>query len=183
MVWAVIGGLILVLLVGGLLVRKSGSSSTVNRGTRAVIVPTDDAARTLVVPPCGTGAPVASRSAARLRDTTGATTIELPRGQGVRVVLVPRCTAGRGASAGTSPLPSALFVAKPGTPLPPVKPGAKGAARVAEPGSAQSQLTVPSGSPIRTIVVAPCERAKAPRPTELLLGVPGGSKTALAPRC
>jgi hypothetical protein len=176
--------LIVVLVVAGTIGSSSKKTSSVNVGTRAVIVPTADAVRTVVVPPCGTGTSVRSANAAAIMDTAGTTSVELPRGTGVRVVLVPKCGAGRGGSAGTTNLPSALFVPRPGSSLPPVGTGSNASSsQAAAPQDAQLQVAVPNGSSIRTIVVEPCEKTKVSGPAEQLLGAPNGSTTAVAPPC
>lgn len=184
-VLATIAGLLVVLVIGGVI--GSGSSkksSTVNRGTRAVIVPTADAVRTLVVPPCGTGNTLSSANAASIVNTPGTTSVELPRGDGLRVVLVPRCGAGHGGSAGPSNLPSAVFVTSPTTRLPSVGTGSNtSSSQVAASQDAQLQLTVPGGSPIRTIIVGPCEKASVSGAAQQVLSATSRSTTAVAPPC
>ncbi len=188
-VWTVLAVLILVLAVAGLAGGGSSSKSsgsTVNQGTRAVLVPTDDVARTVIVPPCGTSATVKSADPAAVIGTTGAIRVELPQGQGMRIVLVPRCAAGKGASSGSSTLPSAAFVLNPGTPAPVNRGSSANASssQVADPGSAAAQLSVPGGSNIRSIVVPPCEQTKPSGPYERVLSSEGnGSGTAVAPAC
>jgi hypothetical protein len=178
-------GLIVVLVIAGAVGSSSSNkSSSVNGGTRAVIVPTADAVRTVVVPPCGTGTAVRSPNATAILNTAGTTSVELPQGAGVRVVLVPRCGAGRGGSAGTSNLPSAVFVPRPGARLPSVGTGSSASSsQVAAPQDAQLQVTVPNGSPIRTIVVAPCEQAHVSGPAQQVLSAANRSTTAVAPPC
>jgi hypothetical protein len=184
-VWIVGAALVVLFAVAAVVIGKSGSASKINQGTRAVIVSTDDAARTVLVPPCGTGVAVASPNPAAIASTSGTTAVAFPRGQGVRIVLVPKCAGGRGATAGSSGLPSAVFVPRAGTPVPPVKPGSEGSGppQVADPGSAQTHLTVAAGSPVRTIVVSPCEKTKVAGPAERVLAPSGSSATAVAPAC
>jgi hypothetical protein len=170
-VWIVLGALALVFVIGGIAFPKK-STPNVNAGTRAVIVPTADAARTVLVAPCGTGTNVAAEGAAALRDTTGTLAFTLPQGPGTRVVLVPRC------SSPISNLPSAAFALKPGTPIPSTAKGPSTA--IAAPGSAQSQLLVPVGSPVRTVVLAPCD-SHSPKPAQRVLA--GAGATAIAPAC
>lgn len=168
-VWMVIAALVVVFVIGGIVAGKK-KTSNVNAGTRAVIVPSDDAARTVLVAPCGTGTNVTAQSPASLLDTTGTVAFTLPQGLGTRIVLIPRC-----ASALNS-LPSAAFVLKPGTPVPAPNGGPSSAA--AAPGGENSQLIVPTGSPTRTVVVAPCN-SHSPTPAQrILAGV-----TAVAPNC
>jgi len=59
-VWVVIVALIVILAIGAAVGSKSSKVSAITAGMRAVIVPSADAARTVVVPPCGTGANVIS---------------------------------------------------------------------------------------------------------------------------
>jgi hypothetical protein len=185
LVFIAIAVLIVVLVVGGTLGSSSNKqTSSVNAGTRAVIVPTADAVRTVVVPPCGTGTDVRSPNAAAITNTTGTTSVELPRGAGERVVLVPRCGAGHGGSAGTTNLPSAVFVPAAGAKLPSVGTGSSASSsQVAASQDAQLQVTVPIGSPIKTIIVGPCEKAHISGPAEQVLGAESRSTTAVAPPC
>lgn len=184
-VWIVLFAL-LVLLVGGSLIKGTGSSSSqVNEGTRAVVVPTSDAARTVIVPPCGTGSPVSSGGTANAL-VTGATVVGLPQGTGVRMVIVPRCAAGSGASGGLSLLPSAAFVPRPNTPVPAL--GAKSASGssgpvVGDPTAATSQLQVTAGSDVRTVVVPPCTGKSTGPADSILASAPGSPGVALAPGC
>ena len=186
-VWITIVAVIVVLAIGGALGSSSKNSSTINRGTRAVIVPTADAARTVVVPPCATGTAVTSANAEAVAHTPGAASVQLPRGGGLRVVLIPKCSAGRGGSTGTTNLPSALFVPRQGSPLPTIgtarSSSSSGSSEAAAPQSAQFELTVPSGSPIRTVVVSPCEKTTGSGPAEQILAGAGRSTTAIAPPC
>jgi hypothetical protein len=184
-VWITIVAVIVVLAVGGAIGSKSSSSSsTINRGTRAVVVPTADAARTVLVPPCGTGASVTSANASTVANIPGTASVQLPQGGGLRVVLIPKCSAGQGGTAGTSYLPSALFVPRPGSPLPSIGTARNSSSsEVAAPESAQFELTVPNGSPIRTIVVSPCAKPQGSKPAEQILAAAGRSSTAIAPPC
>lgn len=177
--------LIVVLVIAGTVGSSSSKkSSTVNQGTRAVIVPTTDAVRTVVVPPCGTGTDVLSANAAAIMNTAGTTSVELPQGTGVRVVLVPKCGAGQAGSAGITNLPSAVFVPRPGATLPAVGTGSSASSsQAAAPQDAQLQVTVPNGSPIKTIIVAPCEKAHVSGPAEQVLSAANRSTTAVAPPC
>src|SRR3954467_12097997 len=97
-IWVVMVALFL--LIGGIAVavgKKKGGTAA--QGGRAVLVPTSDRARTIVVPPCATGVAVTERNAEQQIGTTGATRISVPRGTGARVVVVPRRPARRGGGA------------------------------------------------------------------------------------
>jgi hypothetical protein len=177
---------LLVLLVAGYAIAQSLKStpSAIITGTRALVVPTNDGAFTVVVAPCGTGTTATSSDVNAIRQAAGSTTIELAKGQGDRIVLVPACTAGRGSTSGTSPLPSAAFVPPAGVSLPPIGTGKT----VTQPEagslvSAQYELTVPAGSAVRTVVIGPCEKAPPKAPSQVVLGPVGNSSTAVAPAC
>jgi hypothetical protein len=178
---------LVVVLVAGYAIAKSlkKTPSAVLTGTRAVVVPTDDGAFTVIVAPCGTGANVLTSNVNALRQTTGTITIQLPKGQGERAVLVPECGGGHAGSVGKSELPSAAFVPAAGVPLPPIGSG-KPTTTTPEAGSLEStqfEVTVPTGSAIRTVVVSPCEKASPSTPAQQLLSAAGNSSTAVAPAC
>jgi hypothetical protein len=180
--------ILVVVLVAGYVIAKSSSSSsgtsTVEPGTRAVVIPTADAARTVVVAPCGTGTNVLSSNATAVMDTTGSISVQLPQGYGNRVILIPKCSSGPGGTAGTLELPSAAYVTRPGTRVPPIgSPSHTKSPQAGAPNSAQFVLTVPSGSTIRTIVLTPCQRARPSGPSQQVLAATGGSSTAVAPAC
>lgn len=114
---------------------------------RALVVPTDDAARTVVVAPCGTDAEETAREAREDKATPNTVRFEFPRGGGDRAVLIPDCSPQAGVSAGASGLPAAAFVLPVGTrenslQVPPLR--------------GESQLVVPQRSETRTVVLAPC---------------------------
>jgi hypothetical protein len=185
---------LLVVLVGGYGVVQAlkKTPSAIISGTRAVVVPTNDAARTVIVTPCGTGANLLTANLSTLRQATGTTTFQLPQGQGVRSVLVPACTAGKSGAAGTSYLPSGAFVPAAGLSLPPIggskqPPVGSSSSSTPEAGSlvsAQYEVTVPTGSAIRTVVVSPCEKIKSSTPAQQLLNSSASdSSVAIAPPC
>jgi hypothetical protein len=185
---------LIVILAGGYAIAKAlkKTPSAIISGTRAVIVPTDDAQRTVIVTPCGTGANVATTNLTALRQETGSTTFELPKGEGVRSVLVPACTAGKSGAAGTTQLPSGAFVPAAGLPLPSIggskqPPVGSSSSATPEAGSlvsAQYEVSVPNGSPVKTVVVSPCEKIKASTPAEQILNPSAGnSSVAIAPPC
>jgi len=170
-VWIVLAALVVIFVVGGIVYPKK-KTTNVNAGMRAVILPTNDAARSVLVGPCGTGANVTATSPSALIATTGTVAFGLPQGSGTRVVLVPRCSAAK------TNLPSAAFVLKPGTPIPSTAKGPSTAA--AAPGSANAQVTVPAGSSVTTVVVTPCD-GHSPVPAQTFLS--GTGQSAVAPTC
>jgi hypothetical protein len=181
--WFVMLGLVLVL--GGIALASSTSKTKPsNPGERAVLVPTDRV-RTVVVTPCATGVPLTASNAASAQQTDGAITIRLAAGEGLRTVLVPRCTAkAHSTQAASSNLPSAAFV----LPVGAKGPSAKGGQGVGISENIEAQLVLPQGSTATTIVVPPCERSgghkKSGSGRVVVLGPLGGrSGLAVAPSC
>lgn len=164
---------LLVLLGGGAIAMSKKKGGSAAKGGRAVIVPTADRARTVVVPPCATGIAVTAQNADRQASTTGSTRVTVPQGTGTRVVVVARCPARSGGS-----LPSAAFVLGEGAKVP-----AKGdkAARNPVVQDLRSEVIVPASSTASTIVVPACA-AKADKGNNVVLGGSGGP-TAVAPPC
>ncbi|MBV9311106.1 MAG: hypothetical protein JOZ73_09745, partial [Solirubrobacterales bacterium] len=150
-VWTVIVGLIVILIIGSVVGSSSSTTSAVAPGMQAVILPTQDASRRVIVAPCGTGTQPASSNPTTARNTPGAITIALPAGEGTRVVLIPKCTGSQGGVTTSSHFPSAAFVTKPGTATPPVgsaRSTSSSSLQAGSPYSAQLQAIVPNGSPI-----------------------------------
>jgi hypothetical protein len=162
-VWVVMIVLAILLGAGAAILGKKTKKGY--QAARAVVVPTDRA-RTVVVPPCATGAEITAQNASRQSSQIGSTTVQLPPGTGTRTLLVPKCGATKGAhQVGTSNLPSAVFV----LPL-----GSAGASNM------KSQVIVPNGSPATTVVVPQCEGKNGTGRSEVV--APQGG-TALASFC
>src|SRR4051812_10337891 len=122
--WLVMIGVAVLVAVIAILATQKPEGKGENKGARAVLVSTNDRPRTVLVPPCATGAPLASEPPAQIKETPGAISVLLPRGGGIRTVIVPECTAARGQNAmGAANLPSAAFVMPQGTQLPQIHPG------------------------------------------------------------
>jgi len=153
--------------------------------SRALLVPTERERR-VIVPPCGTGVPVASIEADELATTPGSIAIVLKKGRGDRILLVPRCRASQGAapSEGAN-LPSALFVLPVGANID----AGRGGSVEAGTELVQSQLIVPANSPIETIVVPRCIESRAAAEetatgrSVILDPQKGQRDSALAPPC
>jgi hypothetical protein len=169
----VIAAIVAVFVIGGLVVgskEKKTATPLPPANARAVVVPTDDAARTLVVAPCR--APIAQTvdDVRAGRSTPDTVRVEFPRGSGARAVLVPNCT--RQSGGVTSGVPAAAFVLPVGTrsnrlQVPPMR--------------ASAQLLVPAGGRARMLVVAPCKQAA--RQDAVLEPDERGSEVATAPDC
>lgn len=170
----VVGAVFIIVTLGiGLAIGPKTSKAPPAPGYRALVVPTTDQSRRVVVPPCGTRLRVSAQNVAELLETQGVTTIALPREAGTRVVVVPRCPGQRGF------LPSAIYVLKPGTPTPTERKS------VGNLGSIRSLLVIPEGSEVRTIVAAPCDKGGATFRRSVVLSSQGTAPadTAAAPRC
>jgi hypothetical protein len=114
---------------------------------RALVVPTDDAARTVVVAPCGTDASDTSRQEKEDKAVPNTIRFEFPKGGGDRAVLVPDCSPQAGVSGANKGLPSAAFVLPVGSrenqlEIPPLR--------------GESQLVVPQRGKAKTVVLTPC---------------------------
>jgi hypothetical protein len=174
-------------VVGGIVAGAGGGKGKAKPkstgSARAVVVPTDDRARTIVVPPCSAPTDGAIRRSGARTAIPGATTVELPRGPGLRTVLVPHCSpANRAGVVGKGDLPSAAFVLAAGA-RPPT--GSAGTPiRSAGATSIQSQVIVPAGSETATIVVPPCSEGSGKRRGDVVLRPEAtNSGAVIAPSC
>jgi hypothetical protein len=171
-IWYVMAALLVLLGGIGIAAKKSKGGSAA-KGGRAVIVPTADRSRTVVVPPCATGVAVTAQNAERQASITGSTRVTVPQGTGTRVVVVARCPARSGGS-----LPSAAFVLGEGAKVPAK---ADKAARNPVVQDLRSEVVVPASSTATTIVVPACS-AKADKGNSVVLNSASGP-TAVAPPC
>ncbi len=170
----VVGAVFIIVTLGiGLAIGPKTSKAPPAPGYRALVVPTSDQSRRVVVPPCGTKLRVSAQNVAEQLETRGVMTIALPREAGTRVVVVPRCPGKLGF------IPSAIYVLKPGTPAPTERKS------VGNLGSIRSLLVVPEGSQLKTIVAAPCDKGGATFRKSVVLSSAGArpADTAVAPRC
>jgi hypothetical protein len=179
---AVMAGIVVVFVVASILAggSKSKKSAGGDEGVRALVLPTADRARTVVVTPCGAGTAINARNVGAQIETPGATVVQVPQAERARVLLIPRCSASA-SRAGATPVaqvPSSLFVLTIGAKTAAGTPATAGAAI-----KPRSQLIVPSASEGQMVVVPPCTGSgRADRAT--VLTPPAGSPTALiAPRC
>ena len=165
--------------------REQGHTQPQQELARAVLVPTEKE-REVIVPPCGTGVPVASTKPAELAKTPGSIDFILRKERGDRIVVVPRCRASQGAqpSEGAN-LPSAAFVLPIGAHI---QAGRAGSA-VAGTELVQAQLVIPANSTIKKIVVPRCiesktEAQKSATGRALILDPqPGQPNAAIGPPC
>jgi hypothetical protein len=177
----VICGIIVVFVLGGVVIGKKSEpkkSTTPPDSARAVVVPTDDVSRTVVVSPCNTPASETVADAESGRPTPDSVRFELPQGSGARAVLIPHCNAKTGAATASGDLPAAAFVLPVGTKVPSYKANSVGA---------QLQVLLPTETEVRTVVVPPCSgKQTTPRRVQedaLVEPTEPGSKVATAPPC
>ena len=147
-IMAVIAALFLII---GLLVGKKKEEAMqkppLPGNARALVLPTEDVARSVVISPCGTDPKESANDAREDRSTPNTVRFEFPRGGGDRAVLVPDCSPQAGVSGANSGLPAAAFILPVGTrenrlEVPPLR--------------AESQAFVPQGGKARTVVISPC---------------------------
>lgn len=179
--WIVIGLLIVAMGAAGIAAqKKKGASPFKVTGGRAVVVPTADRARTVVVPPCSPPTTITAGNAAAQIEVPGAVAVRLPRGAAARTVVIPRCPARAAPAPGSLNLPSAAFVLGVGEQVSDAQRVPKGGDPVAY--GIKAQVTVPTGSGAATIVAQPCQgEEKAAKTT--VVKPPAGSDVAVAPRC
>lgn len=149
-------------------------------GARAVLVPTTDRPRTVVVPACNTPPEETTRDVEAGKTTLGAAVIGLPKGAGIRTLLVARCESPTGVvSNGAENPPSAVFVLPVGSPT--------NGSQVTPAG--ESQVIVPNESPAVTVVVPPCPAvgenggAGSARGPAVVVKPKAGTDVADAPQC
>jgi hypothetical protein len=183
--FAVMGVLLLALAVPAALRENPEHTEPHQELARAVLVPTEKERR-VIVPPCGTGVPVASIPPEKLATTSGAISFILKQERGDRIVLVPRCRASKGASPSEGAnLPSAAFILPLGARIE----AGRGGSVEAGTELVQSQLVVPANSSIETVIVPRCIESK-PEATVTATGralildpQPGRPKVGLAGPC
>ena len=145
----VIGAIVAIFVIGGLLVGKKEEPKPgqppAPPNARAVVVPTDDAARTVVVSPCQTNVSETAADVESGKATPNTVRVELPRGGGDRAVFVPHCSPESGGV--TSGRPAAAFI---------LPKGERTKTLQMPPLNAESQLLVQADSEARTLVIPPC---------------------------
>jgi hypothetical protein len=183
----IIGAVVALFLIVGLVKGSKKTSTTPPEppaNARAVVVPTDDAARTVIVAPCETAVADTTRDAEKNVSTPNTVRVKLPRGSGDRAILVPHCNQ----SGAVAPsVPSAAFI---------LTVGSRSKELQVPPLRAESQVLVPSGGKARTVVVSPCTGkigGVAGRPSPAAAGgrqqdvvlepQKSGSTVATAPQC
>lgn len=179
--WIVMGVLILVFGVASAAAPKKKAPKPFKlEGSRAVVVPTSDRPRVVVVAPCSPAAAITEANASSIIQVPGAIAVSFPGGGTSRSIVIPRCKARAAPQPGGLNVPSSAFVLGPGGTVSSLDKVPKGSNPVAF--GIRQQVTVPTGSPATTIVAAPCQgTAKTIKTTVIRPAV--GSSVAIAPRC
>lgn len=181
--WIAGGVLILIFVIGGFVVsskkKKPPTPAQLPETARAVEVPADRN-RTLVVPPCETPLQQSVSSAAAGKAIPGATTLQLPKGNGQRTVLVAHCQPGTGATTIDGTIPSAALVLGDTGRRPESEGGIQEAGFLA-----RSQLVLGGNGSSATILVVPgCTKKGGAKGRDAVLSAGGGSsRVAVAPAC
>jgi hypothetical protein len=168
-------------LAGGSSSKKKATTRATLAGARAVVVPTTDRERTVVVPACNTPPEATQRDVEAGKTTLGAAVIGLAVTPGARTLLVAKCQSATGANAnGPENVPAAVFVLPVGSPT-------NGAALTP---AGESQIIVPNASPVTTVVVPACPAVgatggagSARGPALIVKPTKPGSNVAVAPQC
>jgi hypothetical protein len=171
--------LILLFVIGGLVFKKSTPKPFKTEGSRAVVLPAGDRARFVVVPPCSPPTVINAANASSQISVPGAVAVGIPQGAPPRTVIVPRCGAKAAPTPGAPNRPSAAFVLGPGKTVSDQEKVPKGGDPVAY--GIKAQITVPTGSPVTTIVAPQCDGKAKVEKTTVLKPSTGG--VAVAPRC
>jgi hypothetical protein len=177
----VMGVLILLFVVVGIASKKSSPKPFKTQGSRAVVLPSGDRTRAVVVPPCSSPTVITPQNASAQIAVPGAVAVAVPRRAPARTIVIPRCSARAAPSPGAPNMPSGAFVLGPDKTVSNISKVPKGGDPVAY--GITQQVTLPPGSPAKTVVAAPCQgKAEALR-TTLLKPARGSGGVAIAPRC
>ena len=193
----IMGGLIVVFVLGAVLASVLGKeepSPIGDPGVRAVVVPTADRPRTVVVPPCGTGVRITPRNAAGQIGAPGATVVQLPVNAQPRVVLVPRCSASVAQAGATdiAAVPSSAFVLAAGAKTAVGTTGTEVESKKKDKVTGKkdkgtleprSQVIVPTASEADVVVVPPCTGTGTADRADVLEPPPESPTTLVAPHC
>jgi hypothetical protein len=175
------GTLILLFVAGSIAFKKSTPKPYKTEGSRAVVLPAADRMRSVVVPPCSPPTVISAANASAQISVPGAVAVAIPQGAPPRTVVIPRCSAKAAPIPGGTNIPSAAFVLGPGETVSEVAKVPKGGDPVAF--GIKTQVTVPTGSPVTTIVAAPCQGKASTVKTTVLNPAPGSGGVAIAPGC
>jgi hypothetical protein len=107
--------------------------------------------------------------------------VGIPAGAPPRTIIVPRCSAKAAPMPGGVNRPSAAFVLGAGKQVSALEKVPKGGDPIAY--GIKAQITIPSGSPITTIVAPQCDGKATAEKTTVLNPVSGSKTVAVADRC
>jgi hypothetical protein len=177
--WIVIGTLLVLMAAAGVAAKKSTTTPVKTEGSRAVVLPPADRTRTVIVPPCSPPTVITASNASSQIDVQGTVAVAVRQGEPARTIVIPRCSAKAAPAPGSPNVPAAAFVLGPGEQVTEVQ-----SAKAPDPIAAgiKAQVTVPTGSPVTTIVAAPCQGTSTSLRTTVL-NPTAGSGIAIAPSC
>jgi hypothetical protein len=165
----------------GIASHKSKPKPFKTEGSRAVVLPAGDHARTVVVTPCSPPTVVNAANAAEQISVPGSVAVTVPEGAPTRTVVIPQCPVVSAPKPGALNVPSAAFVLGPGKQAFDTDKVPKGGDPLAY--HVKSQVTLPPDSPATTVVARPClKKVKAER-TTILKPAGGSGGVAIAPDC
>ena len=177
----IMGVLIALFVAVGIASKKEKAKPFKTEGSRAVVLPAGDRARTVIVTPCSPPTVVNAANAREQLAVPGAVAVTIPEGAPTRTVVIPRCPARAAPSPGGLNVPSAAFVLGPGKQVFDASDVPKGGDPVAY--GIKEQVTLPPNSPATTVVAAPCQNKAKAEKTTLLKPAGGSGGVAIAPEC
>ena len=177
----IMGVLIAAFAISGIVSTKSKPKPFKTEGSRAVVLPPGDRARTVIVTPCSPPTFVNAANAAEQISVPGSVAVTVPEGAPTRTVVIPQCPAVSAPKPGALNVPSAAFVLGPGKQVFDTGDVPKGGDPVAY--GIKAQVTLPPASPASTVVAAPCQGKVEAEKTTILKPAEGSGGVAIAPKC
>ena len=178
----IIMGVLIVLFVAiGIASKKEKAKPFKTEGSRAVVLPPGDRARTVIVTPCSPPTVVNAANAAEQLAVPGAVAVTIPEGAPGRTVVIPRCPARSAPVPGGTNVPSAAFVLGPGKAVVDTEKVPPGGDPVAY--GIKAQVTLPPNSPATKVVARPCLGKVKVEKTTVLKPAGGSGGVAIAPDC
>jgi hypothetical protein len=177
----IMGVMIIVFAAVSIAMKKEKPKPFKTEGSRAVVLPAGDRARTVVVTPCSPPTVVNAANAAEQISVPGSVAVTVPSGAPTRTVVIPQCPAVSAPKPGALNVPSAAFVLGPGKQVFDNDKVPSGGDPVAY--GIKAQVTLPPQSPATTVVAGPCRKKVKAEKTTILKPAAGSGGVAIAPEC